>query len=593
MKDKSKYMFPLLAASVAVLIAVAGAMFSTGERTAFTASLQTDIESPANQAVCGSGDSDQEAPVSCTIITASMDDTVLFANNEDAVSPETYYWVIPGEEGKYGSIIFGLEGMYPEGGVNEKGLAYDVNALPWMTMVPQSELPYRPDRLGEHLLAENATVEEAIAYLSGFSWGEGIAGQIHIADATGNAAVMSVGADGELTFTRKQPEDGYLVSTNFNLAEPSNGRYPCWRYDTATGMMGTIFNGSDLDVEQMRSVLDATHQEGRETNTLYSNIVDLRHGVIYLYYWYQFDDVIVIDVDELLSQGAAQYRMRDVFPEETVERAMQAHRHYTEMPERWRNVGRIYFVINAVSLVVLFGALMRNPGLSWRMRLIWVLATLLLGIFGLLAYMLSNRMQRSGFDVQVSGSGWDAAFAGTAHSIVGYGVVWVVTLAYLLLFVAEPGPGQILAFTYGVPLIVGLLLFRAPLIALRRKASYLEVLRRSFLPEFISLNMACIGFFPVVFLTSNTLFLSSPSFSDPLMWFLFAVGVLAGFISLLPLNILIAHRPGAKETPHVLRTGEPVGVAGDSLTIRNAWYLALFSFAIFLISIWLTISNMI
>jgi hypothetical protein len=522
-----------------------------------------------------------------------MGDTVLFGNNEDAVSPETYYWVIPGTETRYGAIVFGLEGMYHEGGVNEMGLAYDVNALPWMAMNPSPELPHVPDRLGEHLLTENATVEEAIAYLSSFSWGEGLAAQIHIADATGDAVVVSAGADGELNFTRMQPGDGYLVSTNFNLAIPANGRYPCWRYDTATSMLETVFDGSGLDIDHMRSILDSTHQEGRDSNTLYSYIADLRQGVINLYYWYQFDEVIVIDVDEALSQGATQYRMRDIFTEGTVERAEEAHSYYTELPERWRNVAQVFYATTAVSLVALFWALIRNPDISRRARLTWVFAVLLFGIFGLLAYYLTNRVSRSAPEAQEGRPGWSAAFAATAYSIVGYGVVWIGTLSYLLLFVAEPSPGQVLGLTYTLPYAFGLLFFRTPLAALHREEGYWDALRRSFLPEFISLNFACAGFFPVVFLLSNIFFVSTPSFSDPLMWFVFAMGILAGFISLLPLNIWLAFRDGSKDLPLALQSGEPVGLTGDQLTPRYGWFLALLSFSLFMVSVWLTISNMI
>jgi hypothetical protein len=73
---------------------------------------------------------------------------------------------------------------------------------------------------------------------------------------------------------------------------------------------------------------------------------------------------------------------------------------------------------------------------------------------------------------------------------------------------------------------------------------------------------------------------------------MFAMGVMAGFIALLPLNIWLAYRRGTKEIPHVLPTGEPVGVIGDVLAERNAWYLAVSSFLLFLGAIWLTISKM-
>jgi hypothetical protein len=125
MQENSKYPLPGLALTFVVLITGIGAFLSVGVNYRPPISSWAEAGIPTSPAACLQDDLGEAAPESCTIITASMGDTVLFGNNEDAVSPETYYWVIPGTETRYGAIVFGLEGMYPEGGVNEMGLAYD------------------------------------------------------------------------------------------------------------------------------------------------------------------------------------------------------------------------------------------------------------------------------------------------------------------------------------------------------------------------------------------------------------------------------------------------------------------------------------
>lgn len=47
-------------------------------------------------------------PRSCTVFAAAYDDTVLFANNEDYVNPNTYYWVVPSSDGNYGGVYVGV-----------------------------------------------------------------------------------------------------------------------------------------------------------------------------------------------------------------------------------------------------------------------------------------------------------------------------------------------------------------------------------------------------------------------------------------------------------------------------------------------------
>jgi hypothetical protein len=546
-----------------------------------------------DQAVCSQDDLAQAAPMSCTIITASQGDIALFANNEDYISPYTYYWIRPGSDQTYGAIFFGfVEFLPPQGGINEVGLAYDINGLPEMPLNPHPRLPSAPVKLGEYMLERAATVDEAIELLSGLSWGRSLRGQIHIADATGAAAVMSAGADGELTFTRKDQGDGYLVSTNFNLAYPQNGSEPCWRYDTATRMLDKIFERSVLDVEQLRMVLDAVHVEGPSSNTVYSNIFDLRQGVIYLYHWYQFDEAVVLDVEESLTQGASSGRIRSLFSQETVDEAAAAYDYYLGIPGRWRNVAQIYLGITAVSLVVMLWLITRVSPMSWRMRLVWFLGGVFLGPIGLLVFLLSTHGGRGDQDSPGPTAPWRVALAGSVYSLVGYGVAWLLTLAGLILFVGDFTPRQLKTFMYSVPLLIGLLLFRAPLIAVHRKNGFWDALRRSMLPEFIALNFASAGFLPAAFLPVRLFFTETPTPGDPLLWFTLMMGVMAGFLALIPWNLWIAYRGAAGGIRQLSIGAEPLGSAGDSLTLRNAWYLAIASFALYLGTVYATFMKM-
>jgi predicted choloylglycine hydrolase len=546
-----------------------------------------------DQAVCSQDDPTRAAPMSCTIITASQGDIALFANNEDYISPDTIYWTRPGSDQTYGAIYLGFDDfIQPQGGINEMGLAYDINGLPAMALNPHPELPSAPVKIGEYMLERAATVDEAIELLSGLSWGQSLRGQIHIADATGAAAVMSAGPDGELAFTRKDQGDGYLVSTNFNLAYPQNGTEFCWRYDTATRMLDRIFKRSILDVEQLRMILDAVHVEGPASNTVYSNIFDLRQGVIYLYHWHQFDEAVVLDVEESLTQGASSGRIRSLFSQETVDEAAAAYDHYLGIPDRWTNVAQIYLGITAVSLVVLLWLITRVSPMSWRMRLVWFLGGIFLGPIGLIVFLLSTHGGRGRQDTGRPAAPWQVALAGSVYSLVGYSLAWLLTLAGLILIVGDFTPGQLKVFMYAVPLLIGLLLFRTPLIAVRRKNGFWDALRRSMLPEFIALNFACAGFFPAAFLPVRLFFTETPGPGDPLLWFTLMMGAAAGFLTLIPLNMWISYRGATGEVRQLSSGGEPIGAAGDSLTLRNAWYLALASFALYLGTVYLALRKL-
>jgi len=372
---------------VALIILVSAIWLSTLARLTWRPLPATVEASSAGRS--DGGDLQLLAPLACTIFTAAYGETALFGNNEDWINPKTYYWVVPAKAGNYGCIFFGFDNFFPQGGINEKGLAFDANAIRSTPLNPHPEL--LPMKNSQHFLEQCATVEEALQWAKQYNWGTSFAGQIHLADPTGDAAVIGPGADGELAFTRKKPGDGYFISTNFNLANPSSGGFPCQRYETVTRMFERRNTAEALTVDYVRSVLDATHQEGPDVNTVYSNIFDLRQGVIYLYHWYQFDEVVVLKVADELAKGAVRRPIRELFSKQTIERAASAYSGYQRMVKLRRYGAWMWLFLTAGSIGVLIWKLRCRPRLSWWKRLVWGGVVTFLGLFGLLAYLFSSR----------------------------------------------------------------------------------------------------------------------------------------------------------------------------------------------------------
>lgn len=144
--------------------------------------------------------------------------------------------------------------------------------------------------------------------------------------------VVSPNMNGELAFTRKATGNGYLISTNFNLAGGNDT--DCWRYNTAASMMDTIDSKDELTIEFFRNILNAVHQEGSGVNTLYSNIFDLKNKIVYLYYFSQYDDEVVqLNVTEELDEGIpANILMKNLFSQEVVRKATVKYELYRGRP---------------------------------------------------------------------------------------------------------------------------------------------------------------------------------------------------------------------------------------------------------------------
>jgi hypothetical protein len=70
----------------------------------------------------------------CTIFTSCLREKVFFCGNLDHPSPEGYIWIWPASKEGYGGILHGYYAKVNErswigyeGGINEKGLAFDTN----------------------------------------------------------------------------------------------------------------------------------------------------------------------------------------------------------------------------------------------------------------------------------------------------------------------------------------------------------------------------------------------------------------------------------------------------------------------------------
>lgn len=267
----------------------------------------------------------------CTIITAAHEGVVLFANNEDWRSPDPLIGFYPASPERYGSLHVGFrhsdDSIEFGGAMNDQGFAWDINSLPRSILKPHPERPYshETDNYLSTITKKAATVEDAIRIAHDFDFGDSMSLQIHIADATGDAVVISAGPDGEIVFTRKAAGNGYLVSTNFNLANPENGT-KSWRYDTAVSMLEKLISVQNLSPEYVGEILAAVHLETLTSYTLYSNIFDLRNGKIYLYYLSQYDELVKLDLIEEISRGQRVVEMGDLFASDTVDAGQASYR---------------------------------------------------------------------------------------------------------------------------------------------------------------------------------------------------------------------------------------------------------------------------
>ena len=238
----------------------------------------------------------------CTGLAAVDGERVLVGNNEDWVNPRSKIWFIQPINGRYGCVFFGFDNLWPQGGMNQKGLFFDAFALKDHEVTGQEGKPRFKGQLVKELLTTCATVEEALVMADKYSLDFMASYQIFLADASGDAAIV----EGDAVVRKKGP---YQVVTNFRQSKTAPSEISCPRYRIASDILA---GSREINLATVRRVLAATHQEGYGA-TLYSNIYDLKARRVHVYHFHNFDEEVVIDLDEELRKKTGVLDLPELF----------------------------------------------------------------------------------------------------------------------------------------------------------------------------------------------------------------------------------------------------------------------------------------
>ncbi len=249
------------------------------------------------------------AAAACTIVTMARGGRVWIGNNEDWTDPRTKMWIVPASPGKYGRVLFGFENRFFQGGINERGLFLDANALEPTGWKPDPGKPLFEDsfekQIGEYILAHCATVEDAIRFFQTHSVFLG-GGKFVIADSLGESVVVEW-AQGSDRITRRSGY--YQISSNIPQWNIVPGKVDDPRYNIAEKV---ILSRDDVSLGTVRAVLSATHKEWTGP-TVYSYVCDLKSLTVHLYNFHNFEEDYTFSLRTELEKGAREYDIPSLF----------------------------------------------------------------------------------------------------------------------------------------------------------------------------------------------------------------------------------------------------------------------------------------
>jgi hypothetical protein len=243
----------------------------------------------------------------CTIVSGTDRKGQTWAlNNEDFFhTSSNYVNVFPAKDKHtlgYLTLTYGSPESSVQGGVNEAGLFFDVNALPPPQKYKLSvgKKPFPHGNMLEYMLQHCKSVPEFLALWNTYYLPD-MGDQIHLADKYGNLAVIA--PDTILRATKQ------LTSTNFNVCDTGPQKQRCWRYPLAQKVL------AEDGVSQASLVKIAAATSQREFMTsVYTNIHNLSTGEIWFYLAEEYQTPWHTSVPTLLKQGKQHILLASRFP---------------------------------------------------------------------------------------------------------------------------------------------------------------------------------------------------------------------------------------------------------------------------------------
>jgi plastocyanin len=186
----------------------------------------------------------------------------------------------------------------------------------------------------------------------------------------------------------------------------------------------------------------------------------------------------------------------------------------------------------------------------------FVLITLYMGPLGLLLYVMADKEPAPGTHEEFIKPLWKQSVGSTIHCCAGDATGIIVAAAITALLGLPMWIDLIVEYTAGF--LFGLLIFQSLFMRRMMGGTYVENVRRMFVPELISMNMMMAGMAPVMSLLMMGRDMRAMQPTELLFWGVMSLGVIVGFAFAFPANVwmvlrklkhgLMTERPKARAT---------------------------------------------
>ncbi|MFN2570778.1 MAG: DUF4396 domain-containing protein [Gemmatimonadales bacterium] len=195
------------------------------------------------------------------------------------------------------------------------------------------------------------------------------------------------------------------------------------------------------------------------------------------------------------------------------------------------------------------------PVMKWG----FVLVTLYMGPVGLLLYVMADKEPAPGTHERFVRPLWKQGVGSTVHCVAG-DATGIILAAAVTALIGLPMWVDVLV-EYLVGFLFGLFIFQSLFMRKTMGGTYAENVRRSFLPELLSMNCMMAGMAPVMVRLMMSRDMRAMWPGEPLFWFVMSLGIVAGFAIAYPINVWLVAQ-GMKHGLMTVRAPQPTSPHG-------------------------------
>ena len=226
----------------------------------------------------------------------------------------------------------------------------------------------------------------------------------------------------------------------------------------------------------------------------------------------------------------------------------------------------VWFVLAAASTIYVAWDQYRNNPEPVVMKWGFILVTLYMGPIGLLLFVLADKEPRPGEHEAFIRPLWKQGVGSTIHCVAG-DATGIIVAAVIVAVLGLP-MWLDLIIEYLAGFAFGLFIFQSLFMKNMMGGSYWHNVRKSFVPEFVSMNFMMAGMAPVMSFLMMGRDMRAMVPTELLFWGVMSLGVMAGFALAWPSNVWLVQR-GLK---HGLMTqrDEPTGHASADASAHGS-----------------------